>query len=40
MEALEMLGALAVILGITGMWVMLKGKRPTYPSSTERVKSK
>ena len=40
MEALGWLGLLAVILGIIGMVVMLKGKRPNYPSAAERAKSK
>ena len=35
MEGLELLGFLAIILGIIGMVVMLKGKRPRSRSTTE-----
>jgi hypothetical protein len=35
MEGLELLGLLAIILGVIGMFVMLKGKRPGSRSTTE-----
>ncbi len=31
-------GILSIILGIIGLIVMLKGKRPQYPSSNDPVK--
>ncbi|MDT7042531.1 hypothetical protein [Candidatus Nitronereus thalassa] len=35
MGTIEMYGILSIVLGVIGMIVMLKGKRPTYPSSKE-----
>ncbi len=35
---MELFGILSIILGIIGMIVMLKGKRPQDPSSTDQVK--
>ena len=40
MEGLELLGLLAIILGVIGMFVMLKGKRPSPRSTTESPNSK
>lgn len=35
---MELFGIPSIILGIIGMIVMLKGKRPQYPSSPIRAK--
>ena len=35
MGTLGLYGILSIVLGAIGIIVMLKGKRPTYPSSTE-----
>lgn len=40
MEGLELFGLLLVIIGIIGLTVMLKGKRPTYKSMTKHEQSK
>ena len=37
-EVMELFGILSIILGIIGMIVMLKGKRPQDPSSDDPVK--
>lgn len=37
---MELFGILSIIIGIIGMIVMLKGKRPEYYSSSDRVKVK
>ncbi len=37
---MELFGILSIIIGIIGMIVMLKGKRPEYHSSSDRVKVK
>jgi hypothetical protein len=39
MEGLELLGFLAIILGIIGMVVMLKGRRPSHRSSRQSASS-
>ena len=38
MEGLEFMVVLSVILGIIGLVVMLKGKRPTYHTSKVQTK--
>lgn len=35
---MELLGVLAIIVGIIGMIVMLKGRKPHYPSATDSAK--
>ena len=40
MENLELFGILSFIVGIIGMIVMLKGKPPEYPSSTDPANNK
>jgi len=40
MESLELLGIVLVMVGIIGLIVMLKGRRPNYPSTTERANNK
>ena len=36
---MELLGILAIIIGIIGMILMLKGKRPEYTSANDTTKS-
>ncbi|HNP29303.1 MAG TPA: hypothetical protein PKK23_09680 [Nitrospirales bacterium] len=40
MTGLEVFGMLLIILGVVGMTAMLKGKRPSYGSSTPKVEQK
>lgn len=40
MTGLEVFGILLIILGVVGMTAMLKGKRPSYGSSTPKVEQK
>lgn len=36
---MELFAVLLIILGIIGMIVMLKGKKPRYPSANDSAKS-
>lgn len=36
---MELFGILSILIGMIGFIVMLKGKRPEYPSSTDSIKS-
>ena len=40
MEGLGMFGVLLVILGVIGMIVMFRGRRPRYTSGTETARKK
>lgn len=39
-DVMELFGILSIIIGIIGMIVMLKGKRPEYHSSNRPAKVK